>query len=63
MIEAGIVCISTLLPASVTHLLPSTRTNVLPAPRFLNEISLDPSPPLVAVVTGRMPVPSDEVKF
>ena len=63
MIDAGMVCISTAPKASVTHLRPSIRTNVLPAPRFLNEISLDPSPPLVAVVTGRIPVPSDEVKF
>ena len=50
---------STLPKASVTHLLPSIRTRVLPAPKFLKEISLEPSPPLVAVVTGRIPVPSD----
>ena len=58
MIEAGIVFISTEPKASVTHLLPSTRTRVLPAPRFLNDISLEPSPPFVAVVTGRIPLPS-----
>ena len=48
---------------SVTHLLPSINTSVLPAPRFLREISLEPSPPLVAVVTGRIPVPSEDEIF
>ena len=63
IIETGIVCISTLPYASVTHLLPSTRTRVLPDPKFLNETSLAPLPPLVDVLTGRIPDPSDEVMF
>ena len=51
---------STLPKESVTHLFESTRTNVLPAPKFLRDISLEPSPPFVAVVTGRSPLPSFE---
>ena len=54
---------STLPNESVTHLLPSTRTNVLPAPRFRREILLEPSPPFVAVVTGLIPVPSEDEIF
>ena len=63
IIETGIVCMSTLPYASVTHLLPSTKTNVLPDPRFLSDTSLAPLPPLVEVLTGRIPDPSDEVMF
>ena len=63
MMETGIVCMSTLPYASVTHLLPSTRTRVLPDPKFLSETSLAPLPPLVDVLTGRIPDPSDEVMF
>ena len=63
IIETGIVFISTAPNASVAHLLPSTRTKVLPAPRFLNDISLAPTPAFVEVLTGRIPDPSDDVMF